>query len=242
MTRTVFALLIGAIYAAGAFAQSEPTTVILAGGTLLNAELNSSVDSKKAKAGDKVEAHTTADLRTDGRMVISKGTKLVGRITQAAARAKGDSESVLAIQFDKAVPKNGEEIPLNVEIRAIAAPQRDFYGGPAGPGSDPMAGRGGAAAGGSPMGSSHPVNPATPASDPADNPPGSVVQGSSSGGGPLPPNSRGVYDLNGLQLAPDPSKANAGTIVTSTGKTVRLDGGTRLLLVVRAKTPALDAK
>lgn len=242
MTRTGFAILIGAVFAAGAIAQNEPSSVTVASGTVLNAELNSSVDSKKAKAGDKVEAHTTVDLKNGGRMVIPKGTKLVGHITQASARAKGDSESALAIQFDKATPKNGEEIPLNVEIRAIAAAQSDFSGGSPGPGSDPMAERGGAAAGGSPMGASRPANPPNGIPNPANNPSPGIAPAGPGGGGPLAANSRGVYGLNGFELMTDTSKASAETKITSTGKNVHLDGGTRLLLISRGETRATGTK
>jgi hypothetical protein len=55
--------------------------------------------------------------------VIPKGSKLVGHVTQASARAKGDSESTLGIVFDKAILKNGQEVPLNVAIQALASGQ-----------------------------------------------------------------------------------------------------------------------
>jgi len=50
-------------------------------------------------------------------------------LTQASARAKGESESSLGIVFDKAILKNGQEIPLNVAIqgrllRRRAVPRR----------------------------------------------------------------------------------------------------------------------
>ena len=242
MTRTGFALLIGAVYAAGAFAQSEPTTVILVGGTVLNAELNSPLDSKKAKPGDKVEGHTTVDLRTDGRMVIPKGTKLIGHITEASARSKGDSESTLAIQFDKAMPRNGEEIPLIVEIRAMASPQQDISGGLPSSSSDPMADRGGAAAGGSPMGASRSMGSQNSTPNAANSPRTETAPSGPVGGGPLAANSRGVYGMHGLQIVADPSKANAGTIINSSGKNVRLEDGTKLLLMVRGETPSSRSK
>lgn len=244
MNRTRFALSMGAVlaaavFAAATFAQSEPTSIILAGGTALNAELNSSLDSKKAKVGDRVEAHTTLDLRsTDGRTVIPKGTKLIGHLTEAAARSKGDSESMLAIQFDKAIPKNGGEIPLRVEIRAIGQPQNDFSSSAGNSGNDPMTSRG--AAGGSPMGASR--SPSTVPPNTASNPSPDITPRGSSDAGPLPANSRGVYGFSGLQLSTDSSKPNPATKITSTGKNVHLDSGTRLLLIALEETPAADSK
>src|SRR5580700_2231720 len=156
MIRAGMAVLAGAMFAAGAAAlmqtsgqtpatsssaaQAEAGTAALPSGTAVNAELNSSVDSKKAKVGDKVEAHTTDDIKYAGKIVVPKGAKLEGHVTEATARSKGDSGSTLAIQFDKAIAKKGEEIPLNVAILAIAAALPDFSGGGPGSGSDSRGG------------------------------------------------------------------------------------------------------
>jgi hypothetical protein len=40
----------------------------------------------------------------------------------------------------------------------------------------------------------------------------------------------------------DPSKANQATMITSAGKNVHLDSGTRLLLVAQAEVPATPGK
>lgn len=246
--RAGFAILAGAVLAVGTAAQTEPSTATLPSGTAINAELNLSVDSKKAKAGDKVEAHTTEAVKSGGQTIVPKGAKLEGHVTEATARSKGDSGSTLAIQFDKAIPKKGEEIPLNVTILAIAAPENDFSGSSPGPGSDPMASAGGAAAGGSPMSPNRPQNPTSGIPNSANTPPGSLAGSTSSasggpnGRGPLPANSRGVFGLNGVQLIVDPSKANQATMITSAGKNVHLDSGTRLLLVAQAEVPAAPGK
>ena len=263
MIRTGFAILMGTIFAACAAAQpststppssktpAEPNATTQSGasgarllnGTMLNAELNSSVDSKKAKAGDKVEAHTTEAVKNGPQTIVPKGAKLEGHVTEATARSKGDSGSTLVIQFDKAIPKKGEEMPLNVAIVAIAAPQSDFSGGSPGPASDSTANSGAGAAGGSPMAPNRPQNPTSGIPNSTSLPAGgaagstSSASGGPSGGGPLPANSRGVFGLNGVQLMVDRSKANQGTVITSTGKNVHLDGGTRLLLMAQAEAP-----
>ena len=110
-------------------AQTHSKTATLPSGIAMNAELNSSLDSRKAKVGEKVEAHTTAAVEVDGKTIVPKGAKLEGHVTEATARSKGDSGSTLAIQFDKAILKKGEEIPLDVMIMAVAAPVDDFYAG-----------------------------------------------------------------------------------------------------------------
>jgi hypothetical protein len=257
MTRAGFAVLAGAMLAAAGAAaqtqtspqtpatsnpsaQAETQAAALPTGTAINAQLNSSVDSKKAKVGDKVEAHTTDAMMEDGKEIVPKGAKLEGHVTEATARSKGDNGSTLAIQFDKAIPKKGGEIPLNVLIVAVAPPENDFSGGSAGPGNDPMSNRGAAAAGGSPMGSGRSQNPTSgtpsyPSTGSAGSPSDSTA---TSGPGQLPANSRGVYGLKDLKLTMSNSGTGQTTVITSTGKNVHLGGGTRLLLLGQAKTAA----
>jgi hypothetical protein len=255
MIRTGMAVLAGAMLAAGAAAQmqtsaqtpekpnsaaqAEAGTATLSSGTTVNAELNSSVDSKKAKVGDKVEAHTTDDIKYAGKIIVPRGAKLEGHVTEATARSKGDSGSTLAIQFDKAIPKKGEEIPLNVAIVAIATPQRDFSGSSPGSGSDPMTGGGAPTANGSPMGTSH-----TPAATPGTPNYPSLADGTtgSNGAGQLSAKSRGVYGLGDLKLMATSSDASATTIITSSGKNVHLGGGTRMLLVAREQVTVAPSK
>ena len=218
--------------------QAEPAASVLPSGTAINAELNSSVDSKKAKVGDKVEAHTTEAVAIAGKTLVPRGAKLDGHVIEATARSKGDNGSTLAIQFDKAIAKKGEEMPLNVLIMAVAPPKSPQFGGATGPGSDPMSDRGAAVAGGSPMGASRPQTTGGGIADPAN---GSARSGGSTteanGSSQLSADSRGVYGLKDLKLMEHKSDAGQTTVIVSEGKNVRLDGGTRLLLVAQGAGP-----
>jgi hypothetical protein len=53
--------------------------------------------------------------------------------------------------------------------------------------------------------------------------------------GQLTSNSQGVFGLNGLNLNAAASSATEGSVITSTGKNVHLDSGTRMLLVTQAQ-------
>ena len=92
----------------------------LAAGTAINAELDKSLDSKKAKLGDAVTARTTEAIKEDGKVVFPKGTKIIGHVTRAHARSKGDSDSTLAMQFDRAEMKGGQEISVQLNVQAMA--------------------------------------------------------------------------------------------------------------------------
>jgi Bacterial conjugation TrbI-like protein len=238
------AFAVATLCAASAVAQAPPPSgntgseASLAGGTAINAVLNSSIDSRKAKPGEQITAHITDAVKSsDGRMILPKGTKLVGHVTQASARSKDQGESMLAIQFDKAMLKDGQEVPLqNAVLQAVAAPPQqpssfatdtDRMGSTAGapPSNNPsMSGSRGARPDGIPNAQPYPN----------DNSGGRTSNSGSDADGPLPANARGVYGLDGVRLS---ANANGeGTMLTSNNKTVHLDGGTRLLLMVQPQS------
>jgi hypothetical protein len=246
MNRARLAIVIGAVLgsgvcahaAAGAerggkeLAQGTEESASLDRGTALHAELDTSLDSKKAKACDAVTAHVTEAVKANGQMVIPKNAKLVGHITQASARAKGDAGSMLAIVFDKVLIKKGQEIPLRAVIQAMAAAPK--FTSDAGPDTSTI-NNGSAAAQGSPMGPSHiPPGQAANAGQNAEGK--STNAASDSGGGVdsagrLTADSHGVIGLEGLHLSTDASSATEGSLITTSGKSVRLDSGIRLLIV-----------
>src|SRR5260221_3733335 len=85
-------------------AETASSEASLASGTVINAELNSSIDSKKVKPGEQITAHTTEAVRyTDGRAILPKGTKLVGHVNQAPARPDRHGEAVAGHSILKAV-------------------------------------------------------------------------------------------------------------------------------------------
>src|SRR5882672_2766104 len=226
--------------AARVSAQDDAKTAPLAGGITLLAELDSSLDSKKVKAGDQVGAHTTEAVKVNGKVILPKNTKIVGHVTESSARAKGESESMLAIQLDKALPKNAGELPVRLTIRAMAAAQRNSMGDGA-PGQDPMAGRGGSATT-SPMGSGRSAPPGV-CNAPGDTANSTNAPSGLSSGGQLTPESRGVYGLSGIRIAASMPDAPAQvSVIISSAKNVHLDSGTKLLLVSQAETaqPPLD--
>jgi hypothetical protein len=197
----------------------------LAPGTAILAELNSAMDSKKAKVGDAIAAHTTETLKSaDDRTILPRGTKIEGHITQSAARGKGGDASALGIQFDKAKLKDGGEITLNVIIQALAAPVS--FAAPTDLGTPPTVG----------------TTQTSPMSGPHNTPP--VSQAPAGGGMPdsnstpsarLDGKSRGAVGLHGVTLNAQSVNNRPASVVASNGKSVHLDSGTQMLLVVQGQ-------
>jgi hypothetical protein len=238
----------------------------LTAGTAINAELDKSLDSKKAKVGDAVTARTTEAIKEDGKVVLPKGAKLIGHVRRVSARSKGDGDSTLAMQFDRAELKGGQEISVQLNVQALAAAP-----GVAAIGGDDLQGMGSAGAGASAGGRSAAGGVASTVGGAASGAASTVprttqgaagtlnstvnstssvaaeaaAQGSSQGAvggvnssGHLSANSRGVFGLNGLSLNADMSNATQGSVIASAGKSVQLDSGTRLLLVAQSNTSA----
>src|SRR5690349_13644515 len=229
----------------------------LAAGTTIPATLSKPIDARKAKSGDQVIAKTTQDVRSDSGVLIPRGSRLVGHVTDAKAKAKGDSESALGIAFDQAVLKNGQQIPLNASIRALAASANsasasmgdDNLGSATNSslGSDVSASapRGG---GGLLGGASNAVGGATSAvggtaggavngvgntaAGVGANAGGTLSGATRGAGGQLTSQSQGVIGLNGLSLSSAASNSTSGSVITSAGKDVKLDSGTQMLLQV----------
>ena len=256
--------------AASASASAGHNPASLANGTTMNASLSQPVDAKKNKPGDPVTAKTTSATKSDGNVVIPKGTRLIGHVTAAKARTKGESESALGIVFEKAVLKNGQEIPLNVAIQAFAASQTAATSSlaeddlSAGGGTASGAAAGGHASGGGALGGVGSTAGATagPVTNTAANVGGVAggavnstanVAGTATGAtrgavgglnatGQLTSNSQGVFGLEGLNLNSATSNSTQGSLITSTSKNVHLDSGTRLLLVAQGTASADGSK
>jgi hypothetical protein len=229
-------------------------TSSLATGTTIPATLSKPVDARKAKPGDEVTAKTTQDVRSTSGVVIPRGSRLVGHVTDAKAKAKGDSESALGIAFDHAVLRNGRQIPLNASIRALAAAANNMS---ASAGDDNFGNAtestvgGGMSAAPAPRGGGGILGGTANTLGGAANSAGAAVNGAANGAanvsgsaagalnttglgaaGQLTSESQGVVGLNGLQLNSAASNTTQGSVITSTGKDVKLDSGTQMLLQV----------
>jgi hypothetical protein len=241
--RSLAAFAVAALWVTGAMAQAPAQTgsseASLAGGTAINAVLNSSIDAKKAKPGEQITAHTIDAVKsTDGRTILPKGTKLIAHVTQAAARSKEQAESMLAIQFDKAVLKDGQEVPFtNVVLQAVAAPPQETSNF-SGSDTDRLGTTGAPSNNPSISGSRGARPDGIPNSQPYPNDNASGVRGGESNAGPLPANARGVYGYDGVRMSTNAS--GQGTVLTSSNKNVRLDGGTRLLLTVQPQSASAE--
>jgi hypothetical protein len=132
------------------------------------------------------------------------------------ASAAGEAGSQLGIVFDKAVLKDGREVPLNAGIQALAA---------------------GSATDGGMSESSGAMSGASNAGGSARGTGGGLVGGASGavggtlqGAGRFAPDSRGVFGMKGLDISAAGAGNASGSVISSTTRDVKLERGTRMLL------------
>ncbi|MGH9504609.1 MAG: hypothetical protein ACRD20_17285 [Terriglobales bacterium] len=200
--------------------------VALEPGTVLSVELSKSLDARKSKQNDKVEARTATDMLSHGRIVVPRNTKITGHVTEAKAHSKASPGSLLGITFDRMLVKGGGEMPLHATVQAIARPlQIERLGDQ--PETDSASGLPGQRP--APMGdpSAGTVAPRYPGS--AIPEPPSLNGPNTSTVSPLGPTSRGVVGIKDLSLD---TSGPAAVLSSKTGN-VHLDNGTQLILRVQ---------
>lgn len=237
-------------------AQAGAKSVALSDGTTMNAKLADSLDVKKNKPGDRVEARTTQDVKQDGKVVLRKGTRLVGHVTEVQARAKDQTQSQLGVAFDHAELRDGQQVPLNASIQALAAAQSTAQasagdddliasGGGAASAAGAGAARGGGLVGGTLRSTSSTVSSVgSGVGSTANGAVGGTLNaathstgavGGLNASGALESNSKGVFGLDGLSLKSAASTATQGSLIVSSARNVHLESGTQMVLQVAGR-------
>jgi hypothetical protein len=139
MKRIILALSLSLACALAAYAQKTETrasgdvnnktsaaanqagkSVQLDSGTRLAGELQNTIDARKAKVGDQVLLKTTQAVKSDGRTVVPKGSRLIGHVTEVAQKGKGSGESRVGILFDR-LEQGSLAVPIAASISSITS-------------------------------------------------------------------------------------------------------------------------
>jgi hypothetical protein len=115
----------------------------------VNGELVGKLDSSSAKTGDSVVVKTKENVKTADGTDIPKGSKLVGHVTGVQPRGEGKENSQIAIKFDHAELKGGQNLAIESVIQSVSPAGNDSasnnggnYGGPMAGGMSPNGGAG----------------------------------------------------------------------------------------------------
>ncbi len=174
------------------------------------AELTKSLDSKKLKEGDPVTARITAELHTRTGETVPRDSKLIGHVTEAKARSKGDPQAALGIVFDKLITPNGKDMAIKGVLQAVGPSLSSTSEAvpPSSIGPGMMAGHEGQGAGTTP--------PPQPNMGPTPQPSNKTM---------LNAQSKGVVGIRNLELGEN-------SVLLSSGKEVKLDSGAQMIVQV----------
>ena len=84
-----------------AAASAGNKSINLDSGTRLAGELQSTIDARKSKVGDQVVLKTTQAIKSQGRTVVSKGSRLVGHVTEVSQKSESSGESRIGLIFER---------------------------------------------------------------------------------------------------------------------------------------------
>ena len=224
-------LLVLLMFLSSLFAQSKGTAPLVDTGppvSILIAVLTSSLESSSATAGQEFALKAIGDVVVDGRLVIPKGSRILGQVTEAVTKSKDQPQSELSLLIVKAVRPDGSEVPLQGIIAALAAPQNTLS-------DDPTYGmlhsneptQRGVSAGG--IGS---ASGALPAASKASSS-AAVATANLKGVSDrmmLDENSQGCIGCDDLSIAWHLVAPPPTTVISSRGKNVKLKSGTQVLL------------
>jgi uncharacterized coiled-coil protein SlyX len=225
-------LIVLMMLAPSLYGQTKDTAPLVDPGppvSTLIAVLTSSLESRSATAGQEFTLRTISDVVVDGQLVIPKGSRVLGHVTEAVTKGKDQPQSELWLVIEKAVRRDGSEVPLQGIIAALAAPQNNSLA------DDPTYGmlhsnepaQSGAGVSGA---ASSGVMPASSKASSTASVATANLKGVMDKRPVLDENSQGAIGYENLSLewhliVPPPI-----TVITSKGKNVKLQSGTQMLL------------
>jgi hypothetical protein len=184
-------------------ANTPANSAVLPQGTGIVGTLSTVLDTKHSRAGDRVDVEVTQDVKPADRVLLKKGSHIIGQVTQVNAFSKGSDNAALEVVFDKVIPKGGAEFSTQLIVDALAAKREDAS-------NDLQDGRGLAAT-------------STRAG---------VSGGMLNAPAPLKPDAKGVFRIDGMSLMPMAKDKPPTSLMHSYSQNIHLDKGTEIVLFV----------
>ena len=101
-----------------ASAQKEGRQIDLLAETQMAAQLESALDARHAKVGDRVIFKTTEAIKQNGKIVVPKGAQLIGRVTDVQRQTKEAGESHIGLVIDQ-LRSGSMQMPITASILSI---------------------------------------------------------------------------------------------------------------------------
>ena len=90
----------------------------LQSGTQIAAQLENTLDARRAKPGDRVALKTIQAVKQSGHVVVPKGAQLIGHVTDVQQQTKSSAESSIGVVIDR-LRTGSTETPITASILSI---------------------------------------------------------------------------------------------------------------------------
>lgn len=214
-------------------------------------ELVTKIDTKKAKIGDQVVVKTTEKATIADGVVIPKGSRILGHVTEVQEHTKQSPNSRVTLQFDKAELKGGKTLPIKSVLQSVAPAAGMAAAGGVDPFGTGAPGATGATSGGSPSGAGSPSSPGMAPTQPTQTQGSTAAMmndNNAANSGPRPGtviSTQGnvvikTTGIPGVLIATNANGqpfSNASGALLGARQNVQLDGGTKMTLAI-ADSPA----
>jgi hypothetical protein len=210
----------------------DPVIAPFCVGTAFNAILLTPLDASRNKAGDPVTAEAAETVTYERTVIFPRGTRIHGHLVRASSARSGKG-SALFVRFDRATLKNGQEVMMNAGIQALVTgrgavsnrvPATDERG-QGYPSAEDFGSR--------EVSNATVVPASTESASRAQSSGLPATQGGMNKQGMLTNDSQGALGGTDLKVYTPLSEGSDGTVLLSAGKNVRLEAGTKLLLVIQ---------
>ena len=230
-------------------ADAQPAiTLPLSAGTAINASLVTALDSSRSKPGDTVTATVNEAVAYQRSILIPKGSKITGHVV----RTGGDSTSTSAlfVEFDRVTLPNGQEAALNAGIQALAPPasaptipsrkdyEEDWIANNM-PAPDVDSSAKTASKSGTVM---MPSTFTTPRKSSVADLPAQRIEGGLDRQGRFTVDSKGAFYEPNMRIFTPVSEGSLGTVLVGAKKSVRLEAGTHLLIVIQPPSSSPEVR
>lgn len=98
------------------FSQTDSTNVILQEGTIIKAALTKNISGKEASVGQTVDFELSENVILNDKVVINKGAKITGSVTEAQRSKALGKKGKLAFSIDYLYLTNGKVIKLRSQV------------------------------------------------------------------------------------------------------------------------------
>lgn len=101
-----------------ATASQAGKSINLESGTSVTGQLQNAIDARHTKVGDQVVLKTTQAIKSEGRTIIGKGSRLIGHVTEVTQKGKDNGQSRIGILFDR-LEQGSLQTPIAATITSV---------------------------------------------------------------------------------------------------------------------------